>query len=82
MTEKDKQELDALKIYVQQLQIDADRRAHEMVMLHKCLAEQDWQLNKLSRLLRMLGLLPGDLDAPGALTSTTTLLLRLSRPDN
>jgi hypothetical protein len=82
MTEKDKQELDVLRIHVQKLLMDADRRDHELRMLHKCVTEQEDQLDRLSRLLAMLGLLPDDLDAPGALTSKATLLLRLSRPDN
>jgi hypothetical protein len=62
--------------------MDADRRDHELRMLHKCVTEQEDQLDRLSRLLAMLGLLPDDLDAPGALTSKATLLLRLSRPDD
>lgn len=82
MTEKDKHELDVLRLHIQQLQISAHRRDHELLTLRKHAAEQQQQLDRQTRLLTMLGLLPDDLNAPGALTSTPTLLLRLLRPAN
>lgn len=82
MTEKDKHELDVLRLHIQQLQIDAHRRDHELITLQIHTTEQRHQLDRLTRLLAMLGLHPDDLNAPGALTSKATLLLRLSRPEN
>lgn len=79
MTDKDKQELDALRIQIQCLQVDAHQRDHQLMMLQQHATRQD---RHLARLLTLLGLLPTDLDAPGALTAKATLLLRLARPAN
>ena len=79
MTDKDKQELDTLRIQIQCLQLDAHQRNHQLMMLQARTSKQERQLTQL---LDMLGLLPDDLDAPGALTAKATLLLRLARPSN
>jgi hypothetical protein len=76
MNDKDRQELNVLKVRLQQLQIETHQLDHELIRLRTHVAKRD---QHLSILLSMLGLLPDDLDA---LTSTATLLLRLSRPEN
>lgn len=80
MTDKDKQQMEVLKLHLTDMQIRCHHQDHELMELRVHAARQDSLLNQL---LNLVGLLGDDIKDPNALTvEDKSLLLRVRRALN